>query len=58
MPMCEMCGEASVEVTRCKMCGEKFCPECGEPEKKLCIFCADDSGEDLSYEHDDDDEDW
>ena len=48
--MCAMCGEESVEVTKCKMCGEKFCADCGKADEKVCIYCADDD--------DDSDEDW
>ncbi len=39
-------------VTKCKMCGEKFCSDCGEPDEKLCIYCLDDEDDDW-----DDDED-
>jgi hypothetical protein len=52
MPICAICGEEVEHVTKCKMCGEKFCQDCGEPDEKLCIYCVD--------EDDDwtDDEDW
>lgn len=45
MPDCDMCGEKVEEVTKCKMCGEKFCADCGEADQKLCIYCADEDEE-------------
>ena len=45
MPICAICGEEFEHVTKCKMCGEKFCPDCGEPDQKLCIYCLDDEDE-------------
>ena len=42
MPICAMCGEEFDSITRCKICGEKFCADCGEADEKLCIYCADD----------------
>jgi hypothetical protein len=42
MPICAMCGEHVEHATKCTMCGEKFCDDCGEPEEKLCIYCSDD----------------
>lgn len=54
MPICAICGVESDQITKCKMCGEKFCPDCGEPDQKLCIYCLDD--EDDVW--DDEDEDW
>jgi len=51
MPICAICGEEAENVTKCKMCGEKFCSDCGEPDEKLCIYCLDDEEE----EWDDDD---
>ncbi|MCW4048534.1 MAG: hypothetical protein NWE89_02240 [Candidatus Bathyarchaeota archaeon] len=44
MSMCLTCGVEDEHVTRCKRCGETFCAECGEPDKKLCIYCLDDDG--------------
>jgi len=41
MPICANCGEQVEVVTKCKMCGEKFCSDCGEPDEKLCIYCLD-----------------
>jgi hypothetical protein len=54
MPICAICGEEADHVTKCKMCGEKFCADCGEPDEKLCIYCLDDDEGDWD---DDDDED-
>jgi len=50
MPICAICGEEAEVVTKCKMCGEKFCSDCGEPDQKLCIYCLEDD--------DWDDDDW
>ncbi|MFC1803621.1 hypothetical protein ACFL0D_06615 [Thermoproteota archaeon] len=41
MPLCAMCGEYVEQVTKCTVCGEKFCDVCGHPEDKLCIYCED-----------------
>ncbi len=55
MPICAICGEEAENVTKCKMCGEKFCSDCGEPDEKLCIYCLDDEEEE--WDDDDGDED-
>ena len=52
MPLCAMCGENVEHTTKCTMCGEKFCSDCGKTEDKLCIYCQDDDDDDLE---DDDD---
>ena len=39
MPMCLTCGLEDVNVTKCRMCGETFCAECGSAVKELCIYC-------------------
>ncbi len=52
MPICAICGEEVELVTKCKMCGEKFCSDCGDPDEKLCIYCMDDDDDW------DDKEDW
>jgi hypothetical protein len=45
MPICAICGENMEHVTRCKMCGEKFCQDCGNTAAKLCIYCDDEDGD-------------
>jgi hypothetical protein len=40
MPECEICGEESDKLIKCKSCGAKFCEDCGSPIEKLCEFCA------------------
>ena len=40
MPECELCGEEATPVTRCKVCGEKFCADCGETSNQTCVYCA------------------
>ncbi|MCW4050703.1 MAG: hypothetical protein NWE89_13310 [Candidatus Bathyarchaeota archaeon] len=52
MPICAICGEDSNIVTQCKMCGEEFCPSCGDADDKVCTYCGAE-GEDFI----DDDED-
>lgn len=57
MPICAICGEEVENVTKCKMCGEKFCSDCGEPDEKLCIYCMDDDDDwddDEDFEEDED----
>ena len=54
MPICEICGEDSDKVTKCKSCGYKFCEDCGDEGGKVCIYCEEDIEDD---ESDDEDED-
>jgi hypothetical protein len=59
MPICAICGEEVENVTKCKMCGEKFCSDCGEPDEKLCIYCMDeddDWDDDKGFEEDEEEE--
>ena len=42
MANCAICGEVSEYVTRCMVCGEKYCVTCGDVDKKFCIYCGDD----------------
>lgn len=58
MPICAICGEEVDHVTKCKMCGEKFCVDCGEPDEKLCIYCLDDDEEFDKEEDLGEDEGW
>lgn len=39
MPMCLTCGVEDVSVTKCGLCGETFCSDCGSADKELCIYC-------------------
>jgi hypothetical protein len=56
MPVCTICGEEVDKVIKCSECGERYCEDCGEHERKLCYYCDEeaDSEEDSEY----DDEDW
>lgn len=56
MPICAICGEEVEHVTKCKMCGEKFCADCGEPDETLCIYCLDDDDDDWDDDEDFDDD--
>jgi hypothetical protein len=56
MPLCTICGEDVDSVVKCSECGERFCFECGEHEKKLCYYCEEE--DDYSEQDFDDDEDW
>ena len=60
MPICAICGEDKDQVTKCKMCGEKFCACCGNADSKLCFYCGQDpEDDDRDYDDDDtDDYDW
>ena len=42
MPICAICGVEFNHITKCGLCGERFCSDCGEADKKLCIYCGDD----------------
>jgi hypothetical protein len=55
MPICAMCGGEIEYVTKCKMCGQKFCAECGKVDEKLCIYCQEDD-DDLDDDDLDDDD--
>jgi hypothetical protein len=38
---------------KCKMCGDRFCEECGDTDQKLCLFCLDnEEGDEDSWEED------
>ena len=52
MPICAICGDEEDQVTKCKMCGEKFGADCGDADEKLCYFCGDDDEDDDSDEYD------
>ena len=54
MAICAICGETEDHVTKCKMCGEKFCAGCGNADSKLCFYCGEDPEDD---DRDDDDDD-
>ena len=53
MPICAICGDEEDQVTKCKMCGEKFGADCGDADEKLCYFCGDDD-----EDYDSDEDDW
>ena len=55
MPTCAICGEQAEHTTKCKMCGEKFCADCGNPDEKLCLYCLDEDDENWGTENWDDD---
>jgi len=48
MPTCAVCGLESNNLTRCKICGDRFCEECGDKDEKICLFCLDDETGDWS----------
>ena len=52
---CTICGEEVDKVIKCSECGERYCEDCGEHERKLCYYCEeeDDYSEDTDF-----DEDW
>ena len=52
MPICAICGEEDI-VTKCKMCGEKFCADCGKADEKLCYYCGDDDSDEDDWKEDD-----
>ena len=54
MPLCTLCGEDMDVVTKCSVCGARFCVDCGEPDEKLCIYCYDEDDD----EWDDEEDDW
>lgn len=53
MPECIVCGMESDTLYKCKVCGDRFCEECGDTDKKLCLFCLDEEEDEDSL-----DEDW
>jgi len=59
MAICAICGEKENPVTKCKMCGEKFCGDCGETDTKLCFYCGEDPEDDDRGGDDDwEDDNW
>jgi hypothetical protein len=59
MPLCTVCGEESETVTKCKICGAKYCSDCGEHDDKTCIYCFDEDEEDENWNTEwDEDKDW
>ena len=43
MSICSICGEEFDQTTKCKMCGDRFCADCGSANEKLCLYCGDDA---------------
>lgn len=58
MPECYICGMETEPVYRCKMCGERFCDDCGSPSDKLCLYCLEEDEEEDEEDIDLEDEDW
>ena len=59
MSECIVCGMESDTLYKCKICGDRFCEECGDVEARLCMFCLDE--EEDSEEHEDfeeEEKDW
>jgi len=53
MPECIVCGMESDFLYKCKICGDRFCEECGDTDQKLCLFCLDnEEGDEDSWEED------
>jgi hypothetical protein len=48
-----MCGGEIGHVTKCKMCGQKFCAECGRVDEKLCVYCQEDDDDLDDYDFND-----
>lgn len=62
MPECMICGMESDTLYKCKVCGDRFCEECGDTEQKLCLYCLEmeedeDSGEG-DWEKEEEEKDW
>ncbi|MFB0543805.1 MAG: hypothetical protein ACETVR_03390 [Candidatus Bathyarchaeia archaeon] len=45
MPRCEVCWEEVDTTYTCKECEIKFCGECGDPKKRLCMYCLEEEEE-------------
>jgi hypothetical protein len=52
MPECIVCGMESDTLYKCKVCGDRFCEECGDTDQKLCLFCLDEEEDEDSWEED------
>jgi len=46
MPECFICGMETEPIYKCKICGERFCDDCGSPSEKLCLYCLEEEEED------------
>lgn len=55
VPLCTLCGEDVDSVTKCIICGAKFCSDCGEHDEKTCVYCYEED-EEWDSEWDDEDE--
>ena len=59
MPECYMCGMETEPIYKCKVCGERFCDDCGSPKDKLCLYCLEeDEEENENLDNKDEDDDW
>lgn len=36
---CEVCGDSSLDLYGCNLCGRLFCPACNSDDADLCIEC-------------------
>ncbi len=52
MPECIVCGMESDTLYKCKVCGERFCEECGDMDEKICLFCLDEEEDEDSWDED------
>ncbi len=52
MPECIVCGMESDTLYKCKVCGERFCEECGDTDEKICLFCLDEEEDEDSWDED------
>ena len=51
MATCTICGEEVETTFNCKMCGAKYCANCGDPDENVCTYCNE-GGEEESFEDD------
>jgi hypothetical protein len=46
VPKCIFCGEIVDTLSKCDICGEEFCVECGKLTSKTCFLCLEEAEED------------
>jgi hypothetical protein len=41
---CEICGQSTGKLYKCRLCGARFCRYCGSFTDRICIDCIEKTG--------------
>ena len=44
-PKCDICYSVEDEIYQCKICGQNFCTDCGNPSTLVCMECEEEDKE-------------